>query len=144
MAKLRTMNLWWWQGSFFCFFRSMEQPFSAYNVRNIRVAGLGLVPNESPKAKDHGPCYTPFFATFFKIDFKMCHIWVVGSLCFAHISRTNWARELGLVPNESSFSKVSRPHIFFSKLYNHCHSISFFATRWSFLPFLGLQFTLFH
>ena len=43
----------------------MEYPFSAYNVRNIRAAGLGLVPNESPKVKDYGPCLVfPIWLSF--------------------------------------------------------------------------------
>ena len=84
----------------FCFFGAIDQQFSAENVRNIRAAGLGLVPNESPKAKVYGPCLvliswlafgpvTRLFRHFFKIDFKMCHILIVDSPCFANISRTN-------------------------------------------------------
>ena len=39
----------------FCFFGAIDQQFSAYNVGNIRAAGLGLVPNESHESKDIRP-----------------------------------------------------------------------------------------
>ena len=72
------------------------------------------------------------------------HILIVYIYCFAYISRTNWATELGLVPNESPLIKVFRHYIIYPFLFIYSRIISKSLRKFDGgLKFFGQKFILF-
>ena len=65
------------------------------------------------------------------------HILIVYIYCFAYISRTNWATELGLVPNESTLIKVFRFYIIWLFLCYYSHIIRHFLRKSHLLDICG-------
>ena len=122
----------------FCHFWSMEQLYISNNLRNKLAKNLGLVPNESPESEDlrHYLLFLILlsygkYMCLFLVHVENWEINVENLAYFLHssanISRTNWAKELGLVPNESFLFQLFRSHVVFPIPFKHCHFLFFFC-----------------